>query len=157
MKKEALAYLLGYFSSQEEIINELLNKIKKMEISDSSSEEKVIILGYLLHNLYCALEDLFSEIAKIFENQIEDPSKYHKELLKRVSIEIPKIRPKVISKESFKILDELRGFRHVFRHSYSYELDPQKVKLLRNKVLNNWEKILKDLENFKNFLKSHLE
>ncbi|MGB9857741.1 MAG: hypothetical protein ACPLKX_06350 [Dictyoglomaceae bacterium] len=79
-------------------------------------------------NLYNAFEDLFSEISKSFENKIEDASFFHKELLRRMTLEIPGIRPKVLSKESFIILNELRGFRHIFRHAYTYEIIPEKVK-----------------------------
>lgn len=80
-----------------------------------------------LRDLYNTFEDLFVEIAKTFENRIENPIFFHKELLKRMTIEVPKIRPKVLSKESFFILDKLRGFRHIFRHAYNYEISPEKL------------------------------
>lgn len=38
------------------------------------------------HNLYCAFEDLFKIVAETFENHIQDKSKYHQELLKRMDI-----------------------------------------------------------------------
>jgi hypothetical protein len=111
-------------------------------------------LGYLLHNLYCALEDLFLEIAKTFENQIEDPSRFHKALLKRMMITVPKIRPQVLSRQSHRVLDELRGFRHVFRHAYGYALDTDKVVILKASVEKHWNTILADLDVFKIFLQT---
>lgn len=80
-------------------------------------------LGYQLHNLYCAFEDLFKIVAAAFENHIEDKSRYHLELLKRMAIPIEGIRPALLSQESYTLLDNLRSFRHFFRHAYSYELD----------------------------------
>lgn len=36
----------------------------------------------------------------------------------------------MISEELFDRLDDLRGFRHFFRHSYGREIDPRKLRLL---------------------------
>ena len=109
-------------------------------------------LGYLLHNLYCALEDVFREVAKTFENQIEDPARYHRELLKRMQYEIPQIRPQLLTSQSYAILNELRGFRHVFRHAYDYELSADRLTQLRNKILRDWETIQRDVDHFTDFL-----
>ena len=49
-------------------------------------------------------------------------------------LDIEGIRPRLLSEESFKILDELRGFRHVFRHAYSYELEHERVLKLADKA-----------------------
>ena len=149
MKKENISVLLGYFNLQEEEIEKIY---KEIESTEPTNKEKTIYLAYNLHNLYNAFEDLFIEIAKTFENRIENPIFFHKELLKRMTIEVPKIRPKVLSKESFFILDELRGFRHIFRHAYNYEISPEKLSNLKNKLIENWDKIKKDLMEFKNWL-----
>ncbi|MBI5208278.1 MAG: hypothetical protein HY934_10905 [Candidatus Firestonebacteria bacterium] len=154
MKREALSILSGYFSNQIEIIYKIIEDIKSVS---PNTREETSHLGYLLHNLYCAIEDLFQEIAKTFENNIEDLSKYHRELLKRMHIEIPSIRPKLLSNEAYTLLDELRGFRHIFRHSYDYELSSIKVENIKEKVLNNWNNVQKDLNFFKEFLERTIE
>ncbi|MDI3525703.1 MAG: hypothetical protein PWP42_953 [Candidatus Atribacteria bacterium] len=105
-------------------------------------------LAYQLHNLYCAYEDLFKIVAGFFENNIEEPSKYHAELLKRMKMEIEGVRPALISEESFKLLNSLRGFRHFFRHAYSYELDERKVSLVLEDALKLKETFKLELENF---------
>ena len=69
MKKEPVVILLGYFANQMELLERIL---KEIEVSQPSDREKTSHLGYLLHNLYCAIEDLFQEVAKTFENRIED-------------------------------------------------------------------------------------
>ena len=149
MKKESLSLLLGYLSNQMELLGRIL---KEVEDTNPTSKEKTSHLAYLLHNFYCALEDVFQEIAKTFENRIEDPSKYHRELLNRMQLDVPGIRPKLLSRESRLVLDELRGFRHVFRHAYDYELDPAKVKGLKHKLITHWKCIEKDIAVFTEFL-----
>jgi hypothetical protein len=69
-------------------------------------------------------------VAETFENHIQDKSKYHQELLKRMAISIEGVRPRLLSQECFQLLDNLRSFRHLFRHAYSYELDERKVKIV---------------------------
>lgn len=151
MKKELLAILLGYFDTQKGIFDRI---IKDIEATQATDKEKTSHLAYLLHNLYCALEELFQEVAKTFENRIEDPSRFHRELLKRMRLEIPNIRPKLLSEGCCFILDEMRGFRHVFRHSYDYELSPARVEDLKNRVVAGWDKIQTDLKVFEDFLKA---
>ncbi len=55
--------------------------MKNIRLTAPDSQEKVSHLGYLLHNLYCALEDIFREVAQTFENRVDDPLRYHRELL----------------------------------------------------------------------------
>lgn len=89
-------------------------------------------LGYRLHNYYCSWEDLFLIVARHFENHIEGMDRYHIALLRRMSTEMPGIRPALIKRESnaFRVIDELRSFRHFFRHAYGSELDARKLRIL---------------------------
>ena len=154
MKKEQIAILLGYLASQQALIERLLAEIAAAEVE---TKEKVSHLGYMLHNLYSALEDLFQEVAKTFENRVEDPQRYHRELLKRMSLEIPGVRPALLSTPTHSLLNELRGFRHVFRHAYDYELSPARLAALKSRVLAEWDLVTRDLQIFQDFLRSKLE
>ncbi len=132
------------------------NLYKELQEAQFDNKKDTVYAGFLMHNLYSALEELMEEVAKTFENTVEDIAKYHRELLKRMLINVYRIRPALWSEETFKLLDEMRGFRHIFRHSYGYDLDKEKVTILRNKILSNWNKVEEDLERFQNFLKSLL-
>ncbi|MDA8053610.1 MAG: hypothetical protein M0012_05575 [Deltaproteobacteria bacterium] len=109
-------------------------------------------LSYQLHNLYCAYEDLFKIIAKTFENHIDDKNHYHIELLKRMTITVEGMRPAILSRESYLLLDNLRSFRHFFRHAYAYELDRRKVKLVTEDAMRIKPLFAKDIEKFVNVL-----
>ena len=95
--------------------------------SDLSDPRNAIVVGYYLHNLYNAFENLFKIVAAAFENDIPDPSRWHTLLLQRMAREIKGIRPRLIGETTLKLLDELRRFRHVFRHVYYYDLEPAGV------------------------------
>lgn len=105
-------------------------------------------VGYQLHNLYCAFEDLFKIIADGFENHIQDKSKYHSELLRRMAVSITGVRPALLSHESFILLDNLRAFRHFFRHAYSHELDARKVRIVLEDASMAKEACLRDIRSF---------
>lgn len=83
--------------------------------------------AYQLHNLYSAIEDLLKIVAKAFENSITDLSRWHTELLRRMTLDIQGVRPALLSTESADLLNELRAFRHFFRHTYSVRLDFRRV------------------------------
>jgi hypothetical protein len=90
-------------------------------------------LGYTIHNIYGLIENGCFRIAKFFENGLS-PDAWHKELLNRMLLEIPRIRPAFFTREEFLVMDELRGFRHVFRNLYNRSLDRARLEPLQEKV-----------------------
>lgn len=96
---------------------------------DPDSFTELAAAAYLLHNIYNALENSFEQVSRSFENHVKDLAQWHKELLGKMFLEIPGIRPAVVPKELHGTLNDLRGFRHVFRHSYDFEIDPKKLQL----------------------------
>ncbi|GFP43118.1 hypothetical protein HKBW3C_02249, partial [Candidatus Hakubella thermalkaliphila] len=45
----------------------------------------------------------------------------------------------------------------IFRHSYDYELAPDRVKSLKQKILTNWRYIERDLDIFIDFLQGAMK
>lgn len=93
----------------------------------TDDEMATVAVAYLLHNLYTAFESYFLRVAKHFENSIDDAS-WHRELLDRMRIDVPEIRPAVIDSDLADPLDELRRFRHLFRNLYKSQLKPNRVR-----------------------------
>ncbi|MEW6262105.1 MAG: antitoxin [Thermodesulfobacteriota bacterium] len=104
-------------------------------------------IGYLLHSFYNGVERIFRAIALFFENELE-PQTWHKDLLKRMTLEIPGFRPRVIDPELYRLLDDFRGFRHIFRHSYSFELDWEREKLVAKRFVRTSERLKKNINEF---------
>lgn len=155
--EERLRVLFAELNAQWKEILKLYSSIEEKAESlkrDMSNEDLTNSLGYKLHNLYSAYEDMFKLVAGFFENQIEDMTRYHTDLLKRMLIEIEEIRPGLLSEKSFKALDELRGFRHLFRHAYSYGIDGERIIKLSEKSIGLKEVFKKDFEGFMAKLKS---
>ncbi|OHC00521.1 MAG: hypothetical protein A3G70_03995 [Planctomycetes bacterium RIFCSPLOWO2_12_FULL_39_13] len=140
MDEERLTILKSELLSQLDAIEDIYKKLEDRR--KKRGKAGVESIGYQLHNLYCAFEDLFKIVAESFENHIQDKAKYHMELLKRMTISIEGIRPLLLTQESYVLLDNLRSFRHFFRHAYSYEVDIRKVRI-----------VLEDADKLREFFK----
>lgn len=84
-------------------------------------------VAYQIHNAYNTFEELLRLVAAHFENQIGDSARWHSALLQRMTQPVPGVRPAPLTKETFLLLDALRGFRHFFRHPYAAAVDPEQV------------------------------
>lgn len=131
---------------------EKLDTLEPKKISSETSEQELILIGYYLTSIYSSFEEVFKNIARDFENKIDDPSRWHVVLLHRMSLDIEAVRPSVISKLSEDCLHELLRFRHVFRFSYAFELDWEKMRL----VVKRWQRckdhVVRDIRRFVKFL-----
>ena len=119
-----------------------------------TTTEQAILAGYYLHNLYNAFENICLNVAKTFENQIDDRSQWHTVLLKRMTLDVEGLRPKLLSTEAYQCLDELRRFRHLFRNAYTIELDPQRIVIVITQAQRLQKIYQSDFKEFKAFLDS---
>ena len=128
MEENRIAILKAELEAQVGEIEKIYARLD--ERSREKGKTAAESIGYQLHNLYCAWEDLFELVAKTFENNIHDRGRYHLELLKRMTLAIEGVRPALLTQEVFVLLNNLRSFRHLFRHAYSYDLDENKVRIV---------------------------
>ena len=96
----------------------------------SGSGAELEACAFQLSRLYNIVEQLALRVTKAFENNIDDEHGWHMELLRRLSIAIPGVRPALFSTELASDLQELRGFRHVVRHAYDLILKKDKLAAL---------------------------
>jgi hypothetical protein len=150
-EKRIAVFLADYDYQVNEIkgIFGILRTKKTLLKRGSVSSEIVESAGYWVHNLYSAFEDLFKIVAGFWENDAGSNGEFHISLLRRMLVSIEGIRPPLLSEESYRLLNELRGFRHVFRYAYSYGLDKDRVSSLLDKTLEREGLLRDDLEIFR--------
>lgn len=83
---EKFLLLSGYSDKQLKIIKRIYEEIKELNLDNY---DKRYVFALKLQQFYTAPEDLFKQIAKVFENEIEDASVFHKELLIRMNLDVP--------------------------------------------------------------------
>jgi hypothetical protein len=108
----------------------LLDREKNALVKRRSSNYLVRAGGSILHDFYTGIEEIFESIAKEIDNRIPMGEEWHSELLRQMTLDIPGLRPPVITASTEKKLREYLGFRHLFRKRYGFELDWQKLKKL---------------------------
>jgi hypothetical protein len=136
MRAEALRTLRAELQADLQLLLKLEEKwqLINQKIKGIQPDEfDYVALAYSIVSLYSVMENYFLRVAKCFENEL-GPSSWHRDLVRRMSLEIEGIRPAVLDTSDVSIIDELRAFRHVFRHIYQTELDPEKVILVNQRI-----------------------
>jgi len=137
-----------------EAIERLYTAIGSYHLGDDASEEELIVLAYRLHNLFNAFENVFQNIAAVFENTLDDATRWHAQLLQRMRLDLMPMRPAVIDEAAYDALDELRRFRHLFRYAYDVELDPQRLRLVLHKAMHLHGVYRPQFESFLDFVRT---
>jgi uncharacterized protein YutE (UPF0331/DUF86 family) len=107
-------------------IDSFLNSIKDSDrpVNDWA-RGSALALG--VHNIYNDLEDVMLSLANDIDGDVPTGESAHQDLLDQMSAAIEGRRPALLNSELYGLLIELKGFRHVVRHRYGFDLDPPKV------------------------------
>jgi hypothetical protein len=140
-------------------VRDELAKIRRLERLFAAAEPQLALppdavsdydrgaIGYLLHNFYNGCENIFRAIAAFFENDV-GAGAWHADLLRRMALDLPGYRPAVIDAELYRLLDDFRGFRHVFRNCYSFELDWERERLVASRFRRAAELLRTQVDGF---------
>lgn len=104
--------------------------------------------GSILHDFYVAVENIFEIVAREIDEILPTDQTWHRKLLLQMVLEIPDVRPPLISKETASKLDEFRAFRHVFRNVYGFNLSADRIVDLLNKLPHTADCLEKEVYDF---------
>ena len=136
MKHERLQTLKAELLADMNLLDELVGKYRLVHAKLAAidpDEFDYVALAYTIVNVYNLMENYFGRIAKCFENEVDRLS-WHKDLIRRMALEIDGVRPALLTQKDVPLIDELRAFRHVFRHIYQSELDVEKLLLVDSRA-----------------------
>jgi hypothetical protein len=119
---------------------------------ESSDNYYVDAVALNLHGFYAGVERLLEVVAEGIDQTKPAGANWHRELLQQLSADIPGIRPAVLSPGCRDLLDRYRGFRHVVRNVYTFNLDPEQIGLLVQQLHFTMEQVSQDLVEFANLL-----
>jgi len=105
-----------------------------------------------LHGFYAGLERMFELIAVDLDQIKLGGEHWHSELLRQMTINLPKIRPPVLSRETAEQLDHYRRFRHLIRNIYTTNLVPSELEKLVVPLPQLWSQIREQLDAFADYL-----
>lgn len=110
-----------------------------------------------LHGFYAGIERLLEIIADGIDQTRPSGPHWHEELLRQMAAEIPGVRPPVLSVQARDRLDRYRGFRHVVRNVYTFNLDAQQIEVLIRQLPSTMEQVSQELLAFAGFLEQLVE
>jgi uncharacterized protein YutE (UPF0331/DUF86 family) len=157
MRKERIPDLISEIKDELNHIETLVRDIREVssEIPKSRRKQRVYeeSLALKLHNFYTGCERIFQKIADDINGSVPRSVDWNKRLLRSMSLEIEKVRPSIISKETAKTLEEYLAFRHVVRNIYGFEIDSERLHRLIEKLYGVHERFKKELNIFLDFLR----
>lgn len=106
-----------------------------------------------LHGFYSGLERLFEQIAREIDKELQGAN-WHQRLLEQMSVEKLNFRPPVISQESYQVLDEYRGLRHIVRNFYAFRFDADRLQPLAEILPEAFAQVRSELLAFAAFLEA---
>jgi len=105
-----------------------------------------------LHSFYNGIERILELIAMELDDGTLGGEAWHAELLRQMQLELPSVRPAVLTRESGCTLDEYRKFRHLVRHIYANRLDARRIAPLIKQLPTIWQEVKQQLIDFADFL-----
>lgn len=109
-------------------------------------------LASVLHSFYNGLENIFLSIAKGLDQEVPTNAQWHRDLLVQMTQETAN-RRSVLSTELAQQLADYPGFRHFYRHSYSFFLEWGELEKLAISLPEVWDRTKKELSEFLESLK----
>lgn len=107
-----------------------------------------------MHDTYSGFERVFKQIAATVDGAVPTSSEWHRELLEQMALDLPKVRPPVLSRKSIQGLDEYLRFRHIVRNVYTFSFDPERVGRLVKELDAVFKKVQQELSAFAAFLEN---
>jgi hypothetical protein len=105
-----------------------------------------------MHGFYAGIEKLLELIAADVDRSQPTSSHWHRDLLAQMTLDLPEVRPPVLTSETQQALAEYLEFRHVVRNVYTFNLRPKRIAELVDDLRTTFELTRRDLQRFTEFL-----
>ena len=150
------AVLAGRILAELQELSTLVQRAEQGWVKASESRDDFFLDGVALnlHGFYSGLERIFERVASVVDETVPGGANWHQELLSQMAIEIPGVRPAVISTDLKDELEAYRGFRHIVRNVYAYHLRPEKMAPLVEKLPTVFTSVEREVAAFAGFLQS---
>lgn len=151
LSEQELALLAAEIRAELAKLQKLVARLSGQHF-EGHDEELTDSVALRLHNFYTGCERIFKLIATEINGGLPQSEDWHKRLLNQVSLEVPGIRPAVVSESTREQLHDLLAFRHVVRNVYGYELEQERVAELQKCAIETYPDFSKEIEAFVVFL-----
>lgn len=121
LHKQVVSEIVFEIGQIDQLLNVYAELLHRVQERDPDTVE-IAAVATVLHSFYTGLENVFTSVAKGIDNSVPSGGQSHRDLLRQMSQET-ELRMPLVSKRTAKTLSEYLGFRHFYRHSYSFLID----------------------------------
>ncbi|HMC27893.1 MAG TPA: hypothetical protein VKM56_08890 [Verrucomicrobiae bacterium] len=111
------------------------------------SEIELAALAAVLHSFYTGIENILKRVAVELDREPVGGEAWHRDLLSRMT-QRHRQRAAVLSSALHDRLLDYLGFRHFFRHAYSFDLDWPKMSPLVLRLQKTFHEVETALDDF---------
>ncbi len=142
----------------EQELTKLRESIAQMQrllvkVQQTGDQDYIGTIALHLHSYYNGVERILYVVAQSIDNSVPQGEDWHQQLLTQMTLPIPNVRPVLIGEQAYRELNDFRGFRRVVRSNYAFELDPERVLALAQKLSIGSQAFLNDCQQFCDKLK----
>jgi hypothetical protein len=127
-------------------------EVKRWSDPEASTPERCAALALALDRTYTAFESILERIARSLEGGPPAADDWHQSLLANASLDIERVRPRILGESAAAAASELRRFRHFLRHAYAADLDADRLRVLARGWTEALPSVETDLDRFESYL-----
>lgn len=151
MARDALRTLRAEIESDLDDLNAVQTEVQatasQISSTGSSSRDKAA-LGAFLHSFYNGVENVLKRLAQEMDGGVPVGEGWHRALLRRMETPVEGVRPAVLDPNTVERLEPYLGFRHFFRHAYTFEIDWDKLRPLITDIEETLTSFHRDIDRF---------
>ncbi len=152
----SLILLLGELRQDRRALTKHLAAAAAVELGGADDAD-FALFALSVHHAYTALESIMERVHRQLLAEAPAGADWHRRLLDDARLDLPGLRPPLLSVETVRLAHELRGFRHVVRHAYEMEYDRARLLLVQHAGAALAEALAADLDALEGWLGSLAE
>ncbi len=125
--KEAMLRLAAEIRDELQKMDWLYAEWQGVDVDASAHSLLMRGKASVFHDFCCGAARIFKKNAHELNGGIPAGEARHHELLNDVKLDLPGLRPAVVSPATYKLLPEFLQFQHKFRNIYGFDLDYGKL------------------------------
>ena len=143
-----LAHQLDKAEQELGRIEEAVRLFASMEVTPAAQWARRTSIAGGVESVYSGLEGILKGIAEDIDGHVPQGGAWHAKLLETMGLDVPGVRPAVVTAETLAVLDDLRRFRHAVRSHYGIDLRDADVDANLDRVRSALPLFRRDFEAF---------
>ncbi|MEW6750461.1 MAG: hypothetical protein AB1505_05720 [Candidatus Latescibacterota bacterium] len=120
-----LRTLLAWLGHQRQVVERIDQRLDRVEVRAAGGGDPDLVAATTLYlqQYYTGIEGALLRVAEDLDGSVPSGEEWHRYLLEQIALDIPQVRPALLTPVLRGHLDALRRFRHRVHHAYDQDYD----------------------------------